>query len=548
MRTWVVAAIATLLSAAFVSLLRVDAFSDSTVTLISNGGQLLAAMLGSAGCAVASVRSRGPRRRAWQCLAAGTGSWAAGQAVWSFYEVGLGREVPFPSLADVGFLAFPLVAAAGLLIWSGAQGSQATARGRDLMDGAIIAVSLLVLSWVTVMEPIVETSGGASFSLGLSLAYPLADVVLVTLLLITLLRSESERVTLTLLVLGLGGFALADSLFVYMTTTGTYSSTDLVSSGGWVFGFLFVAASGMTVNRSAEAIEVSDALPRIRATAFWLALPYLPLVAAGVALCADLLASESSVLGDLALGVTLVVMMLTRQFLAMIDNQRLLIALAEAGGQLEHQANHDALTGLPNRALFARRLDGALLETSSTIDVLFCDLDNFKEVNDELGHAAGDVLLRTVADRLVECVRVGDTVARLGGDEFAILLEDCPDAREVADRIVSSMSTETDILGHRVRTSISVGIARHEGDTVQATHPTHRRAVAGVTPDQGRSPSTAQAGIAATDSVEERRATADLLLRLADTAMYAAKSAGKGRAAFLEEDPVLNRRLNALPT
>ncbi|WP_460711501.1 diguanylate cyclase domain-containing protein [Nocardioides dilutus] len=548
MRTWVGAAIATLLSAAFLGLLRVDAFSDSTVTLISNSGQLLAAALGSAGCAVAAVRSKGPRRRAWQCLAAGTGSWAAGQAVWSFYEVGLGREVPFPSLADVGFLAFPLVAGAGLLIWSGAQGSQATARGRDLMDGAIIAVSLLVLSWLTVMEPVVETSGGASFSLALSLAYPLGDVVLVTLLLITLLRSESERVTLTMLVLGLGGFALADSLFVYMTTTGTYSSTDLVSSGGWVFGFLFVAASGMTANQSADAIEASDARTRIRATAFWLVLPYVPLVAAGVALCADLLQAESSVLADLVLSITLVVMMLARQFLAMIDNQRLLLALAEAGGQLEHQANHDALTGLPNRALFGKRLDRALLATSSSIDVLFCDLDNFKEVNDELGHAAGDVLLRTVADRLVACVRVGDTVARLGGDEFAILLEDCPDAREVADRIVSAMRTETDVLGHRVCTSISVGIARHEGDTAPATRPTHRRAAIDMTPDADRSPSAVQAGLAASDAVEERQATADLLLRLADTAMYAAKSAGKGRAAFLEEDPVLTRRMSTVPT
>jgi len=162
MRTWAFATMAALLSVAFVSLLQVGALSDFVVTLISNGGQLLAAMVGSAGCAIASTRSEGPRRRAWLWLSVGTGSWAAGQAVWSFYEVVLSREVPFPSLADVGFLAFPLVAGVGLLIWSGAQGHQALARGRDVMDGAIIAVSLLVLSWVTVMGPIVETSGGFS--------------------------------------------------------------------------------------------------------------------------------------------------------------------------------------------------------------------------------------------------------------------------------------------------------------------------------------------------------------------------------------------------
>lgn len=537
MRTWAVAAIATLLSVAFVGVLQVGALSDFAVTLISNGGQLLAAALGSAGCAIASIRSDGQRRRAWLWLSAGTGFWAAGQAVWSFYEVVMGQEVPFPSLADVGFLAFPLVAGVGLLIWSGAQGHQVLARGRDLMDGAIIAVSLLVLSWVTVMAPIVETSGGFGFSLVLSLAYPLGDVVLGTLVLILLFRSQSERMTLALLAVGLGGFALADSLFLYMTTRGTYSSTDLVSSGGWVFGFLFVAASGMSAARGAHATEASDPRSRDRSTWLWLALPYLPLVAAGVALFVDLLRSHSSALADLVLSVALVVMVLTRQFLAMIDNQRLLTALAEAGGQLEHQAMHDALTGLPNRMLFAKRLDRALFASSSNVDVLFCDLDNFKDVNDELGHGAGDALLKIVADRLLDCVRAGDTVARLGGDEFAILLEDCPDAREVADRVVASMGARTEVLGHRVRTSISVGVARHEGVPCPATVATHRLEASAVADD--RSLSTVPLDVAANEAVAERQATAALLIRLADTAMYAAKSAGKGRAAFLEADPVL---------
>ena len=258
MRTLAFAAIATLITVAFVILLQVSTLADFTVTLISNGGQLLAAVLASAGCAIASIRSTGQRRQAWRWLSAGTGFWAAGQAVWSFYEVVQGREVPFPSLADLGFLAFPLVGGVGLLIWSGSQGHRALARGRDLMDGAIIAVSLLVLSWVTVMAPIVEASGGFGYPLLLSLAYPLGDVVLGTLVLIILFRSGSERMTLALLALGLGGFALADSVFLYLTSSGTYSSADLVSSSGWVFGFLFVAAAGMSVARAIGPSEASD--------------------------------------------------------------------------------------------------------------------------------------------------------------------------------------------------------------------------------------------------------------------------------------------------
>ena len=267
-------------------------------------------------------------------------------------------------------------------------------------------------------------------------------------------------------------------------------------------------------------------------------MPYLPLVGAGAALSVDLLKSQSSALADLVLGVGLVSMVLTRQFLAMIDNQRLLTALAEAGGQLEHQAMHDALTGLPNRTLFAKRLDRALFASSSNVDVLFCDLDNFKYVNDELGHGAGDLLLKIVADRLLECVRSGDTVARLGGDEFAILLEDCPDAREVADRIVASMETKAEVLGRRS--------ARRSASVSHATKVVHARPASGPTgstppprPRTVRSPSLGQVDIAESEARAERQATAALLIRLADTAMYAAKSAGKGRAAVLEADPIL---------
>ena len=96
----------------------------------------------------------------------------------------------------------------------------------------------------------------------LSLAYPLGDVILGTLVLIILFRSQSQRLTLMLLALGLGGFALADSLFLYLTSSGTYSSADLVSSGGWVFGFLFVAAAGMSVPSGTRLTEASDPRPR----------------------------------------------------------------------------------------------------------------------------------------------------------------------------------------------------------------------------------------------------------------------------------------------
>ncbi len=134
--------------------------------------------------------------------------------------------------------------------------------------------------------------------------------------------------------------------------------------------------------------------------------------------------------------------------------------------QLKHDAFHDALTGLPNRALLTNRIEHAIQTAERNkeflFSVLFLDLDRFKFVNDSLGHAIGDQLLTAVGRRLVEYIRPNDTVARLGGDEFAILLEgihDCEEAVTVACRIQRDLPKPLRIGGHEVFTSASIGIA-----------------------------------------------------------------------------------------
>lgn len=171
--------------------------------------------------------------------------------------------------------------------------------------------------------------------------------------------------------------------------------------------------------------------------------------------------------------------------------------------QLRHQAFHDPLTGLSNRALFADRVEHALnrvrRDDSPTPAVAYIDLDDFKMVNDTLGHGAGDQVLRAVADRLRGCLRSGDTPARLGGDEFAILLEDAPDVAavvEVAERVLDSLLDPVLVDGRDVYVRASIGLAlRRDGTT---------------TPDE--------------------------LLRHADLAMYAAKAHGKGGIEIFEPD------------
>ncbi len=138
--------------------------------------------------------------------------------------------------------------------------------------------------------------------------------------------------------------------------------------------------------------------------------------------------------------------------------------------ELEHQASHDPLTGLANRSLFSERLDGALGRTGDGTAVIFIDVNEFKMVNDTLGHAAGDELLIAIAGRLSDCVRPTDTLARLGGDEFAVLLEDGAtqaQAVEIAERIDRRMEERFSIAGelHLVRVSIGIALGETDGMT-----------------------------------------------------------------------------------
>lgn len=140
--------------------------------------------------------------------------------------------------------------------------------------------------------------------------------------------------------------------------------------------------------------------------------------------------------------------------------------LERENASLAHQASHDALTGLPNRAFFESRLLGSMREardSQTQMAVLFLDSNRFKEINDQLGHAAGDAVLIAIAQRLRAQLREGDTVARLGGDEFAVLLKPIhheDDAVLIADKIIDSMHEPIALPeGGSITTSLSIGIA-----------------------------------------------------------------------------------------
>ncbi|WP_250029010.1 putative bifunctional diguanylate cyclase/phosphodiesterase [Paractinoplanes maris] len=159
--------------------------------------------------------------------------------------------------------------------------------------------------------------------------------------------------------------------------------------------------------------------------------------------------------------VLLTAVVVLRQVTAFQDNGRLLL-------RLDHNATHDALTQLPNRVLFHERLQKALtMPDGRAVAVALIDLDDFKEVNDTLGHEVGDQLLIAVAQRLAGCLRVEDTVARLGGDEFVVVLDGAdPDAADLAARrMIDSLRAPVLVDGHELPIRASIGIADgHAGD------------------------------------------------------------------------------------
>jgi diguanylate cyclase (GGDEF)-like protein len=144
---------------------------------------------------------------------------------------------------------------------------------------------------------------------------------------------------------------------------------------------------------------------------------------------------------------------------------RMVETLRQALLAARHDAMHDLLTGLPNRALLLDRLSQAAarsIRNQSTAALLFCDLDGLKHVNDSLGHETGDQLLVAVSARFALQLREADTVARLGGDEFAVLLEDLEsvdEANEVTERLLASLTDPIVISGHTIHVSASIGIA-----------------------------------------------------------------------------------------
>ncbi|WP_082969081.1 bifunctional diguanylate cyclase/phosphodiesterase [Mycobacterium sp. E2699] len=430
----------------------------------------------AAACAVAATRHAvGRFRFGWLALAVALLGAAGGQVIWAIYHVhselnnASGRGV-----AEIVFSSYPAGAMAALVLLSRA--SRHSPR-RLVLDGLIVATSLFVVSWVSVIDKQLRENSGLRL---VTLGQVLADIVLTTSALLILSRGRpGDRPSRSLVAGGVATIAVADLATVFHAGVGSYQFNDLADLarvGG--LGMLAMAALASVNEPPTEPSGDDQSLSRTR---MWL--PYLPLLVAAAVGLGNAVGPMAHQPMAGALGI-LVVAVLARQFVVLLENRRLLSEVAR-------EAFRDSLTGLANRAHFLHRLEQAIARQrrdNIPVAVLCLDLDNFKAVNDALGHPAGDELLVRVAGRLTAALGDTGTIARLGGDEFAVLIEaSVEESRAAADRVLDAFGTEIVIDGVPIDVRPSIGF---------------------------------------TVATAASNSTVDQLLRNADLAMYAAKREG----------------------
>jgi len=403
--------------------------------------------------------------------------WVVGEVIWAVFD--LRPEVDHathPGAAEIVLLLYPIGTTVSLLLLSDLGRRGHHGQRQLALDGLIVATSLFVVSWVFVVRKMVTESSSAR---PVTLSHIFADVVVITTAILTVSRGRpGGRPSLSLLAGGIATIGVADLVVVFQTGIGSYHNGELVDLTR-VAGLAMMALAALSSITESRTAALPDEISyRAR---LWL--PYLPLLlAAGVGLGKTLPVVEHAPLAA-ALGI-LVAAVLARQLVVLVENQSLLSEVAR-------EAYRDSLTGLANRAHFLRRLEQAVAQRhpgAAPIAVMVLDLDDFKSVNDDLGHPAGDELLVRVAGRLNCVLGETGTVARLGGDEFAVFIEG-----SVEESLAAA---------HRVLDAFRAGFV-----------------IDGV-------PLTVRPSIGFTSATAASRCTVDDLLRHADLAMYAAKREG----------------------
>jgi two-component system cell cycle response regulator len=456
--------------------------------ILVNGVYLIPIVIGEVLVIRAARKVPPPRRRFWIVMAIAGPLTLAGELVVSWHHLVIGDEPPLPGLPDVFFISYYVVLLAALIF--GLRPARQLQSWRAALDASIVAAVVAFISYDLLISP--QLGGGVTSTQLVGLAYPAMDVaMLVALISLALASFGHIPWSLRLVALGIVTATMGDDALTYLSIHSVNVEVGWLKIAWTTTSVLYGAAAWQACREPAEVRRQSG---RSRGAG-------LALVAAGVALTVSTLVADLIIEDGLHLEAAILVLyvfaaVLVRLWVTAREREAVSRELADSLRLQRRMANTDELTGLANR----RRADATLAELAGSagpdraLGVLVVDLDHFKEVNDRLGHPAGDAVLVDVAARLRGAVRPGDLVTRYGGEEFVVVVDDV---------------TPTALHGLAERCRAAIGdepFAVHGHESVIVTASVGGAALPGDASDLGT------------------------LLHIADRALYTAKAIGRNRA------------------
>ncbi|MCU1676785.1 MAG: putative signaling protein [Frankiales bacterium] len=449
---------------------------------------------------MAATRGTGRTRVGWGLLGAAATLWSASQFISLAWLLTHPDLDPRLRIADNVLAMAALLAISGFLALPRRRAKDTVSRILRLLDSLTVMTSGTIVLWLVLVQPILEHDFVGPTAKQHLLVFVVFDVATLTSTLLLASRPPAgQRVASSYVATAALLFVCGDVHLMHGLVNATYA-VGTFGDCGRILGIMMLAYGAHAWVRPSPAGD--------RAPSRWrgLLLPYALLPLAFIAGAVSTVHGRPLTIVVVSIGGIMIASILARQLITLADNMKLVSQMTGQEAELRHQAMHDALTGLANRRLFRERLEGAVAvaEQDDEVAVVFVDLDDFKVVNDTLGHAVGDELLRKMANRLQACIRTSDVASRLGGDEFAVLLSrgGAEAAHSVAARLSHAMRQPMLVGGEPVFIQASVGIAV---------------------------------------GTSELRLAPGELLEQADMAMYAAKDAGKARLAVFE--PGMRERL-----
>ena len=428
---------------------------------------------------VAGVRRHRPAVRwPWYALAVNIALYSAGDMAY-WIQAALLRKDLFPSVADAFYVPSSIVLVVALVGFVRARRTGWDQAG--LLDAAILSTGAGMLAWIYLIAPSAQGGDLPLSGRVVSLAYPVLDLLALAVLVRLTIGAGRRPIAYRLLVAGVAVLLVTDVVYTLLELAGTYAAGGLLDAG-WMITHALMGAAALHPAMAAVSQAARPAPAGVIGRGRLISL-------AAASLLAPMVLGLEWLRGG-PLDVPIVVAGCIVLFLLVLARlQGVVQLLADALDTAQNQARTDQLTGLANRRLFHTRWEHALTVNTSPTALLYVDLDGFKTVNDTLGHESGDAVLEAVATRIRAHVRTGDLVARLGGDEFAVILPGASDehAARIATRIVAAVAEPIIVDGTPVMVGASIGV---------------------ITAPPGADP--------------------DAEIKRADTAMYAAKAAGRG--------------------